>query len=178
MNFFEQQDRARRQSRWLIIVFIVAVLAIVVAIDLLILLAAGVSSIETEGVPRFSPQFFADNLPLLTGGAIATLLVIGLASLFKTMGLRGGGGKVARELGANLVESEPQDARLRRLRNVVEEIALASGVPVPEIYVLEQESGNAYQHPLDGGLVRNPGAGADWPASPFLFTFCRTVVAR
>ena len=72
MNFFEQQDRARRQSRWLIIVFIVAVLAIVVAIDLLILLAAGVSSIETEGAPLLSPQLFADNLPLLTGGAIAT----------------------------------------------------------------------------------------------------------
>ena len=62
MNFFEQQDRARKQSRWLIIVFIVAVLAIVVAIDLLILLAAGVSSIETEGVTPLSPQLFADNL--------------------------------------------------------------------------------------------------------------------
>jgi len=162
MNFFEQQDHARRQSRWLIIVFIVAVLAIVVAIDLLILLAAGVSSIETEGVPRLSPQMFKDNLSLLTGGAIATLLVIGLASLFKTMGLRAGGGKIARELGGNLVESEPRDARLRRLRNVVEEIALASGVAVPEIYVLEQESGiNAFAAgytPADAAVAVSRGA--------------------
>jgi Zn-dependent protease with chaperone function len=145
MNFFEQQDKARKQSRWLIIVFIVAVLAIIVSIDLLILLAAGVTSVETEGVPQFNSQFFADNLSLLAGGALATLAVIVLASLFKTMGLRAGGGKVARELGANLVDSNPRDARRRRLRNIVEEIALASGVPVPEIYVLEQESGiNAF----------------------------------
>ncbi len=145
MNFFEQQDRARKQSRWLIIVFIVAVLAIVVSIDLLILLAAGVSSVETEGIPQFNSQFFKDNLSLLAGGALATFTVIVLASLFKTMGLRAGGGKVARELGGNLVDSNPRDARLRRLRNIVEEIALASGVPVPEIYVLEQESGiNAF----------------------------------
>jgi Zn-dependent protease with chaperone function len=145
MNFFEQQDQARKQSRWLIVVFIVAVLAIVVSIDLLILLAAGVSSVETEGIPQFSSQFFEDNLSLLAGGALATLTVIVLASLFKTMGLRAGGGKVARELGGNLVDSNPRDAKLRRLRNIVEEIALASGVPVPEIYVLEQESGiNAF----------------------------------
>jgi Zn-dependent protease with chaperone function len=162
MNFFEQQDQARKQSRWLIFVFIVAVLVIVVAIDLLILLAAGVSSIETEGVPRLSPQLFTDNLSLLAGGAIATLLVISLASLFKTMGLRAGGGKVARELGGNLVDSEPRDARLRRLRNVVEEIALASGVPVPEIYVLEQESGiNAFAAgytPADAAVAVSRGA--------------------
>jgi Zn-dependent protease with chaperone function len=162
MNFFEQQDRARKQSRWLILVFILAVLAIVVAMDLIILLVAGVSSIETEGVPRLSAQTFADNLPLLTGGAVATLLLISLASLFKITSLKAGGGKVARELGGNLVESEPRDARLRRLRNVVEEIALASGVPVPEIYVLEQESGiNAFvagYTPSDAAVAVTRGA--------------------
>jgi Zn-dependent protease with chaperone function len=162
MNFFEQQDRARKQSRWLIIVFILAVLAIVAAMDLIILLVAGVSSIESEGVPQLSAQTFADNLPLLTGGAVATLLLISLASLFKITSLRAGGGKVARELGGNLVESAPRDARLRRLRNVVEEIALASGVPVPEIYVLEQESGiNAFAAgytPADAAVAVTRGA--------------------
>ncbi len=162
MNFFEQQDRARKQSRWLIIVFIVAVLAIVVAIDLLLLLLAGVSSIEPDGTAPLSPQLLVDNLPLLAGGAIATVAVISLASLFKTMGLRAGGGKIARELGGNLVDSAPQDAKLRRLRNIVEEIALASGVPVPEIYVLEQESGiNAFAAgftPADAAVAVSRGA--------------------
>jgi len=133
MNFFEQQDQARRQSRWLVIVFILAVVAIVVAIDLIVLLAMGMTSIETEGVPQVGRQMITGNIPLLSGTAIATISVIGLASLFKSASLRGGGGKVARELGGTLVEPDTRDARRRRLRNVVEEIALASGVPVPEI---------------------------------------------
>ena len=99
---------------------------------------------------------------MLTGGAIATASVIGLASLFKTMGLRGGGGKVARDLGGTLVDSDTRDRRRRQLRNVVEEIALASGVPVPEIYVLEEESGiNAFAAgytPADAAVAVTRGA--------------------
>jgi Zn-dependent protease with chaperone function len=162
MNFFEQQDQARKQSRWLILGFIVAVLAIVAAIDLLILLVVVSSSVDSEGAPRFGAQLLADNLPLLAGGAVATLLVIGLASLFKTVSLRTGGGTIVRGLGGNLVESDPRDAKRRRLRNVVEEIALASGVPVPEIYVLEQESGiNAFAAgytPADAAVAVSHGA--------------------
>ncbi len=65
--------------------------------------------------------------------------------MFRTIGLRGGGGIVARELGGVLVAQDTQDPNLRRLRNVVEEIAIASGTPVPEIYVLPHEKGiNAF----------------------------------
>jgi len=86
-----------------------------------------------------------NNAPLLAFGSIACVLLITLASLFKTMRLRSGGGIVARELGATLVESDPRDPLRRRLRNVVEEIALASGTPIPEIYIMEQEAGiNAF----------------------------------
>ena len=145
MNFFEHQDRARKQSRWLIFVFILAVLAIVAAIDLLLLLALGVTAYEPGAAPLSPVEMAAANAHLLIGGAIACVAVIGLASLFKTASLRSGGGQVARQLGGTLVESDTRDANRRRLRNVVEEIALASGVPVPEIYVLEQESGiNAF----------------------------------
>jgi Zn-dependent protease with chaperone function len=162
MNFFEQQDQARRQSRWLIIVFILAVAAIVAAINLIVLLAVGFTSIETEGVPQLSTQMITGNLPLLAGTAIATISVIGLASLFKSASLRAGGGKVARDLGGTLVESDTRDTKRRRLRNVVEEIALASGVPVPEIYVLEHEAGiNAFAAgytPADAAVAVTRGA--------------------
>ena len=48
-------------------------------------------------------------------------------------------------MGGTLVAADTQDPLRRRLRNVVEEMAIASGVPVPEIYVLEEESGiNAF----------------------------------
>lgn len=145
MNFFEHQEQARRQSRWLVFAFICAVLGIVVAIDVILLIALGLSAPgEGDGSYSFGATLQA-NAAMLTGGAVVSLAVIGIASLVKTAGLRAGGGQVARQFGGTLVESDARDPLRRRLVNVVEEIALASGVPVPEIYVLEQESGiNAF----------------------------------
>lgn len=162
MNFFEHQDRARKQSRWLIFMFVLAVLAIVVAIDLMLLLVLGVTGYGEGEVPLSVAETVTGNIELLIGGAIASVAVIGLASLSKTASLRSGGGQVARQLGGTLVESDTRDASRRRLRNIVEEIALASGVPVPEIYVLEQESGiNAFAAgftPSDAAVAVTRGA--------------------
>jgi len=162
VNFFEHQDRARKQSRWLIFVFGLAVLAIVVAINLVLLLVMGVTGYEGAEQPLSPTELVTTNIPLLTGGAIGCVAIIGLASLFKTASLRSGGGQVARQLGGTLVESDTRDANRRRLRNVVEEIALASGVPVPEVYVLEQESGiNAFAAgftPSDAAIAVTRGA--------------------
>jgi Zn-dependent protease with chaperone function len=162
LNFFEHQDHARRQTRWLIFAFILAVLAIVAAIDLILLVALGVTGYEPGEAPLPLADLIMANAPLLLGGTAASIAVIGLASLFKTASLRSGGGQVARQLGGTLVESDTRDANRRRLRNVVEEIALASGVPVPEIYVLEQESGiNAFAAgftPADAAVAVTRGA--------------------
>ncbi len=146
MNFFEHQDQARRQSRWLIVLFILAVLAIVVAVDFVMMLVLGLNSDSLANGPAlFSPAFLASNWQPLAFGSAGTAGLIGLSSLFKVASLRAGGGKVARDLGGTLVDSDTRDPLRRRLRNVVEEIALAAGVPVPEIYVLEQEPGiNAF----------------------------------
>jgi Zn-dependent protease with chaperone function len=71
--------------------------------------------------------------------------IIGLASLYKTVVLGGGGGVVAKSLGGVRVSLDTTDPQQRRLLNVVEEMAIASGVPMPEVYLLEQESGiNAF----------------------------------
>lgn len=161
MNFFEYQEQARRQSRWLVILFILAVLIIVVVIDFAILLAFGFLNTEQEQFV-FGTQALKANIPVLLGGAIVTIAVIAIASLFKTASLRSGGGKVARDLGGVLVEADANDPLRRRLYNVVEEIALASGTPVPEIYVLEQESGiNAFAagfSPADAAVAVTRGA--------------------
>ncbi len=163
MNFFEYQDKARRSSRWLVVIFILAVVAIVTVIDLALLAVFGFSNAELQpDVSWLQAMTASENASLLAGGSIATLSVIGLASLFKTMALRAGGGAVARELGGTLVDADTRDLRRRRLRNVVEEIALASGVPVPEIYVLEEESGiNAFAAgytPADAAVAVTRGA--------------------
>ena len=161
MNFFEYQEQARRQSRWLIVLFILAVLIIIVVIDAAILVAFGVMNTEEQQV-AFNMQMLKANLPTLLGGALVTAAVIAVASLFKTAALRSGGGKVARDLGGVLVEADARDPLRRRLYNVVEEIALASGIPVPEIYVLEHESGiNAFAAgftPADAAVAVTRGA--------------------
>jgi Zn-dependent protease with chaperone function len=145
-----------------LLLFLLAVIAVVIAIDIVLLLVIGFSPVQGEGVPLFSVQNLHNNQALLGGGAVACSAVIGLASLYRMGSLRSGGGQVARELGATLVDSDAGDPLRRRLRNVVEEIALASGVPVPEIYVLEKEAGiNAFAAgytPADAAVAVTRGA--------------------
>ena len=110
-----------------------AVGGIVIAVDFGVLVGLGASGNADN----------AGGIVLLT--TIATLAIIGISSLVRTAGLRSGGGKVALELGATQVAEDTTDPQYRRLRNVIEEISIASCVPVPEIYVLEQEAGiNAF----------------------------------
>jgi Zn-dependent protease with chaperone function len=161
VNFFEQQDHARRRTRWLVVLFVLAVFAIVLVVDFALVLGFGIADLQA-GVTPLSAEGLAANLPLLIGGSVATTTLVGLASLFRTAALKGGGGKVARDLGGTLVDADSRDPLRRRLRNVVEEIALASGVPVPEVYVLEQESGiNAFAAgytPTDAAIAVTRGA--------------------
>jgi Zn-dependent protease with chaperone function len=143
MNFFEHQDRARRRTRWLLVLFMAAVLVIIGLVNAVALLLFG--RVEYMGEPVLSRAFLGRHLDVIFWSTLLTGGLIGLGSLYRTMALRGGGGVVARELGGTLVEPDTSDPLRRRLRNVVEEMAIASGVPVPEIYVLEHEAGiNAF----------------------------------
>ncbi|MES2682918.1 MAG: M48 family metalloprotease [Pseudomonadota bacterium] len=141
MNFFEHQAQARAQSRWMIWAFAGSVLLTVLGVVaiLAVTLAFGAAKQMTL------TDATLPHLPLLLGVGAAVAAVIGLGSLYKIAQLKSGGGAVATSLGGVLVPPDTRDPRLRRLRNVVEEIAIASGVPVPEIYVLEREAGiNAF----------------------------------
>ena len=144
MNFFDAQDRARQTSRRLVAAYIVATIAIVLAVTAIVGIAlfnfsaAGYGNTAYPGSAK--GEFFAEQTPILIGTAILTTLFILGASLFKTSVLSAGGGRVATDMGGTLVPADVQDPLRRRLRNVVEEMAIASGVPVPEIYVIEEES--------------------------------------
>ena len=138
MDFFSRQAAARGQTRWLVIGFILALLAVALALDLVLFTFLASSRAHAVDI---DPLGFAAQNP---GAAIfSTLLVmgvLGLASLYKSMELRGGGGVVARSLGGVLVDPDTRDIKRKRLLNVVSEMAIASGVPMPEVYVLEQEA--------------------------------------
>lgn len=134
MNFFEHQAAARRNSTRMVVLFVLAVAGIVIAVDLGVLLVLG---LQQETVVEVAA--------LLVLSSLATLAVIGLGSLYRIASLRGGGEAVALQMGGTPVPEDATDFNLRRLRNVVEEIAIASGVPVPKLYVLEHETGiNAF----------------------------------
>ena len=129
MDFFAQQAKVRRSSRTLVWLFALAVFAIVVAVDLVCAFVLGVG---------LRPE------PLI-GIAVAVVVVIGLCSAYRVASLAGGGAAVAREMNAVEVPADTTNPQWQRLRNVIEEVAIASGVPVPEIYVMQDEAGiNAF----------------------------------
>jgi len=143
VNFFDVQDRARRTSRRLVFLYLVATALIVAGVSLIVGFA--LYNVADPGQPFSLSSFFAHQGPILVGTAIITTLFIVGATLVKTAQLSSGGGRVALQMGGTLISPDTRDPLRVRLRNVVEEMAIASGVPVPEIYVLEQELGiNAF----------------------------------
>lgn len=147
MNFFEAQDRARRTSRWLVVIYLVATALIVLGVTSIVGIAIfQVSNAHYLSDPNFRTyDFLSDQSNVLVATGLLTSLFIFGSSLYKTSALSAGGGQVASQLGGTLISADVQDPLRRRLRNVVEEMSIASGVPVPEIYVLEEESGiNAF----------------------------------
>ncbi|HEX6250040.1 MAG TPA: M48 family metallopeptidase, partial [Gemmatimonadaceae bacterium] len=144
MDFFEAQDSARTRTRTLVVLFVLAVAAIIAAIYLLVHATFGPG-----------PRGAVDPV-LLTAVAAGTILLVAGGSTVRTMQLRQGGGRVAELLGGRQVRSNTTDEHERRLVNVVEEMAIASGTPVPAIYVLDDEQGiNAFAagYTLDDAAV-------------------------
>ena len=138
MDFFAQQDKTRRKTKLLVFYFILAVAAIVVACYFvgLIIFAAAQSHHYHYGEQA---QFVLWNPQLFLGVTVGVLAVIFIGSAYKTNELAGGGGSVATLMGGRLVNSNTTDPDERKLLNVVEEMAIASGVPVPQVYVLNEE---------------------------------------
>ncbi len=143
MDFYGRQERALRASRWLVVAFTLAVAVVVIAVNAVVLMVVAVWTADT-GPVVLSPGGWIDRHPVLfwttTIGVTAT--IVG-ASLWKIVQLRAGGRVVARDLGARLVTGDASDPLQRRLRNVVEEMAIASCVPVPAVYILESRAMNA-----------------------------------
>jgi Zn-dependent protease with chaperone function len=145
MDFFAHQEAARKRTKLLLFYYAVAVTLMVFATYTAVMfifvgkqhVRRGRSNWEYQQsaapVTIWNPEVFA-------GSAVITLTIIGLGTLWRVVQLRGGGSAVAEMLGGRRVEVNPSDPRERQLRNVIEEMAIASGTPVPEIFILENES--------------------------------------
>ncbi len=147
MNFFEAQERARKSSRLLVWWFALAVIGVILVIYLCAIVAWQMSSYNSQGIHVVTkasdlawwyPEFF-----LWTAVIVGSVILIG--SLTKLSQLSGGGNIVAKKLGGRAVEPDTTNLYERRLLNVVEEMAIASGVPIPEVWIMDGESGiNAF----------------------------------
>jgi Zn-dependent protease with chaperone function len=136
MDFFAQQARVRGSSRRMVMLFVLAVVGIVAAVDLIMWLLLGRHGVTRAGWATHR------LLPLTT---IGMLLVIGGCAIYRIASLSRGGKVVAQSMGGVPVPSDTNDPQLRLLRNVIEEVAIASGTPVPDIYLMQDEPGiNAF----------------------------------
>lgn len=139
MDFFAHQDRARRNTKLLVFYFACAVFAITAGVYL------GLAAIFEWRHQRWAELHWLWQPMLLLYAVTGTLAVIGFGTLVKMIELRAGGRVVADSLGGRLIQPSTSDPDERRLLNVVEEMAIASGVPVPQTYVLPREDGiNAF----------------------------------
>ncbi len=153
MNFFEHQHTARRNTKMLVLLMVLAVLSLIIVTALLVMgLSVG---LRFSGSERFitaaelglSPwQLFLQSLnwELLSYIAIGVSGVVAIGSFIKWQQLRGGGKAVAQSMGGILISMDSRDPDERKILNVVEEMAIASGTPVPPVYLLEDQSINAF----------------------------------
>ncbi len=151
MNFFEQQDLARRNTRKLILLLGLAVLSL---ITVTVLLIGGALAFFQGGTdPTLShgsqPGFIAAlgnilSWEMISGISLLIICIVFFGSLFKLAQLRSGGRGIAEAMGGRLLNVDTRDANERKILNVVEEMAIASGTPVPPVYLLEEEGINAF----------------------------------
>jgi len=162
MNFFQRQTETRRLSRRLVVLFALAVLAVVIAVDLVVFTTLASMHPDAPGIALPNAAWLSEHSGVVLLTTLSVVGVIGLASLYKTSVLGGGGGVVARSLGGVRVSADTTDPLQRRLLNVVEEMSIASGVPMPEVYLLEQEAGiNAFaagHNPANAAIAVTRGA--------------------
>ena len=142
MNFFESQDTARRNTGKLILLFSLAIFSLIIVTNLLVMVVfgfagSGIDSVSTTQAITFNWETF-----LWVGVAVTSVVLLG--SLYKISALSGGGARVAEMMNGRLLVQGTQDLQERKILNVVEEMALASGTPVPPVYLMEESGINAF----------------------------------
>lgn len=156
MNFFKRQDEARRYTALLLAYLLAAVVLIVVAVNAVVY----GSLVLGEAIPADPGHWLGRRWWILISAGTVVLILAG--SLVRYLRLRGGGHAVAGFMGARRVRPDTRDAGERRYVNVVEEMSIASGTPVPDLYIMDAEPGiNAFvagYRPTEAVMVVSRGA--------------------
>jgi len=143
MNFFESQDRVRKNTVQLVLLFSLAVVTLIVMVNLLVMVVFGY--INSEQMQDGGTLLQLMDWQTFAAVSIGVAVVVLVGSLYKIMALSAGGKVVAESLGGKLIPQNTKDLKQRKLLNVVEEMAIASGTPAPTVYLLADEPGiNAF----------------------------------
>ena len=137
MDFFAQQDRARKNTSLMVVLFLASVVCIVLSINIV----GGIIYLQVAEVPLFPVGRALASVPH-SAYWITTAIVLGIiayGTISRLISLSGGGAAVAELVGARRVDRNSSDAAERRLLNIVEEMAIAAGITVPLVYVMDDQ---------------------------------------
>ena len=157
MNFFEQQDQARRRTTWLVLLFLLAVVCVALSFYGLALFVI-VPQAQDRGARGVDLWWNPEIFMQITG---AVCLIIFLGAGVQRLRLGGTGKSVAEALGGQPLQGSTDNPDEQKLRDVVDEMAIASGMPVPPIYILQEDAINAFaagKNPQDAVLGFTRGA--------------------
>jgi heat shock protein HtpX len=129
MNFWESQRKAKLRTTLYLIVFAFLTVAAAAIGEIAMRVFAG-------------DQYGAAPIPYV--GLAFLGLVFGVSGFNYLNYLQAGGSYVAESVGAVLVDPDTRHPQERRLLNIVEEIALATSLPVPPVYILNAKEINAF----------------------------------
>lgn len=156
MNFFEEQAKAQKRSGKLLLLFALAVILLIISTTLAL-------EVLLHTFYGNAQQSFWQNFNFATLGLVALVIsgVVFISAMIKQLQLRRGGSAVAEMLNAQRINRNSQDVHERRVLNIVDEMALASGIPSPPVYVMEENSINAFaagHDPKDAAIGITRGA--------------------
>jgi len=148
MNFFGYQAQARKNTAILVALFALAVVLVTVAVYFAVVFGVAIGQVfamdSRSGFTGFSPEQLWSRELFLWCSAITLAVILG-GSAWRIRSLaEGGGAAVARMLGGSRLPAASREPLNRRLLNVVEEMAIASGLPVPPVFLLQQPGINAF----------------------------------
>lgn len=142
MDFFSSQESAKRNTTKLYLLFGLAVLSLVIVTNIFVMFVFGFASTQMTSMAATQTMRIDWQQFLIVGAAVAAVVLFG--SLYKIRSLSGGGARIAEMMNGRLLLGNGDNLKEQQLLNVVEEMAIASGVPVPPVYVLDEQGINAF----------------------------------
>lgn len=144
MNFFEHQDRARRNTKKLVLLLALAVISLIAVTIVLAAFLLSYGKVDTNNPDLVAAALNTLNWELALHVSLAVIAVVSIGSLYKLSQLSAGGRTVAEAMGGHLLNTQTRNANERKILNVVEEMAIAGGTAVPPVYLIDDQSINAF----------------------------------